>query len=174
MFVFFFLRYDNNKKTWRIMIPFCIFFPSSFIHSLYKKRTINRERERENMQRQLPPAEISKGKNESQWSVSEQRKERVGLSSFVNTTTDFFSSLLRLRIDWFNLELKTKSIFFSGNIYFRFSSDWLRRKRGDLLPFGSTHVWTCFKRLYLISGWNFFFFFMYTNFSCVRDLFFFY
>ncbi len=128
MFVFFFLRYDNNKKTWRIMIPFCIFFPSSFIHSLYKKRTINRERERENMQRQLPPAEISKGKNESQWSVSEQRKERVGLSSFVNTTTDFFSSLLRLRIDWFNLELKNKIDFFFWQYILSFFF-WLVKKK---------------------------------------------
>jgi hypothetical protein len=131
LFIFFISRYDNNKKTWRIMIPFCIFPPSSFIHSLYKKRTININIYRERICNVICRQQKSvKVKNESQWSVSEQRKERVGLSSFVNTTTDFFSSLLRLRIDWFNLELKTKSFFsFTDNIHTNTFLFWLVRKK---------------------------------------------
>lgn len=117
--------------------------------------------------RQLPPAEIRKGKNENQWSVSEQCKERVGLSSFVNTTTAsvcfglFFTSKIassnqRMR----NLLLFLLLLFRESQFFFLLL--WLvkeeEKKEGDLLPFGSTHVWTCFQRLDLISGWSFFLF----------------
>ena len=119
------------------------------------------EREREG-KRQLPPEEIRKGKNVNQWSVSQQCKERVGLSSFVNTTT--------ASVFWFVLFIENRVLesidspstctqtIFLGNFFIRsLIGSEEENKKGDLLPVGSTHVWTCFQRLDLISGWSFFF-----------------